>query len=402
MNALLLILVSVFINVSFGSVALTRSVLTSSIKRKTTALTKTFMSSQKSNNYDGAALAKIGLGLGVCSYGCYYLNDHFKKIDENKRIELKAELDEQIKLKTELDKRIEFDRIEYKRRSNEFHLEQKRISNLISECFDAIRGEDHPDFLKKCIKSEFKVFDHRDKDGSTALQAAIEAGRAEYIQELIENGAYQHIHYNPTFYLKCAIDNYRPEILKKLSKIWIGSRVDIDGRHNRKRTFLQTAIEKGQVEIVQALIDCGADLNNEDSFGRSYLLTAAANNQKDVFDILIARGLKIKRFSKIVSVIAEIIEMALKADPAHQTDYQSMIANLFLMANCDHGIYLFLKSIEYGRDNLDWVNSLLIAKNNCKAEPLQAESAHQTDSIPPYEIPEYFKKNPLPFPDFDD
>ena len=65
--------------------------------------------------------------------------------------------------------------------------------------------------------------------------------------------------------------------LSKLSKKELGDK-------------LVTALENGHKDVVQWLLDAGADVNAKDTWGRTALMKASLNGHKDIVQLLIEAG----------------------------------------------------------------------------------------------------------------
>jgi len=73
----------------------------------------------------------------------------------------------------------------------------------------------------------------------------------------------------------------------------IAEGIDLNSRNSQQRTYLMLAISLKQNEIVQALIDGGADLAASDNFNLTALHFCATQNNADAVTILVQAGLNV-------------------------------------------------------------------------------------------------------------
>ena len=123
----------------------------------------------------------------------------------------------------------------------------------------------------------------------TALMIACKEGNKEAINVLLNAGADHNIAdaYGHTW-LHYAARNYRqPEVLQTI----INHGVDVNVTNEHKITALMLACEKGNKDVINILLDAGADHNITDAYGDTWLHYAARNYwHPEVLHSLISHG----------------------------------------------------------------------------------------------------------------
>jgi ankyrin repeat protein len=77
---------------------------------------------------------------------------------------------------------------------------------------------------------------------------------------------------------------------------------DPDTKDNFGRTPLSYAVERGNIRLVELLVDCNADLNFECERGYTPFFRAIEGGSTAVVQIFLAKGVKIDYRYKVVSV----------------------------------------------------------------------------------------------------
>lgn len=106
----------------------------------------------------------------------------------------------------------------------------------------------------------------QDKNGKTALVAAVKEGNAEMISLLLKKGARVDLvdrERCTALHWACMKKNHDPLILKALLSVVTDS--SIDRRDRKGRTALHMAIANGNVALVKTLLDAGADPEKRNS-----------------------------------------------------------------------------------------------------------------------------------------
>ncbi|NER00648.1 MAG: ankyrin repeat domain-containing protein [Cyanothece sp. SIO2G6] len=118
--------------------------------------------------------------------------------------------------------------------------------------------------------------------GVTPLEHAIELENFEVIESLIKYGADVHFGVND-FLLNIAVKTSRIDILNLL----IDSGADINLKRECGHTALMVAACCGSIDVVRFLVERGADVNAVREDGQSALTCAALFGKADVFDYLL-------------------------------------------------------------------------------------------------------------------
>jgi ankyrin repeat protein len=142
--------------------------------------------------------------------------------------------------------------------------------------------EGHLEVVKELIKAEANIGE-RNNFRRTPLSSAAGKGHVEVVKELIEHSAKRH---TPTPLSSATVDGH---VAKEL--ITAGPYIDwpdYDGW-----TPLNSAANKGHVEVVRALIKAGAKLDEPNNFGWTPLHSAADEGRLEVVKALIKAGAKI-------------------------------------------------------------------------------------------------------------
>ncbi|XP_014229216.1 ankyrin-3-like [Trichogramma pretiosum] len=121
-------------------------------------------------------------------------------------------------------------------------------------------------FLKICLeKRQPLLLDAQDKEGKTALHLALENGRTNIAKWLLRKGADPTLA-NPegstALHLICKM-NHPKALMNLILKKCLGKRqpLPLDAQNKEGKTALHLALEKGHREVVQLLLERGADPN---------------------------------------------------------------------------------------------------------------------------------------------
>lgn len=145
-----------------------------------------------------------------------------------------------------------------------------------------------------------KLLDAGDSNGKTALYYAVELRRPEILEALLEHGANPNLYSNEgVFPLHKSVMQGEIGILQVLldgdhGGILVNPNVqDLDGR-----TPLMLALQKGNKEIIDILLESGADIEAVDNAGMTALMYAVASNSKDMVGYLLQKKAKINTLSE--------------------------------------------------------------------------------------------------------
>ena len=126
-----------------------------------------------------------------------------------------------------------------------------------------------------------------DKNRHTPLDKAMNAGRVEIVAILKQAGAnYSEIFLNPNNVLAMAM------LLKR-------SAVEAKDKGDFGMTDLIRAVMYGDKEMVDLLLDGGANIHTQDEFGRDPLINAVINGDKKMVDLLLDNGANIHTQDKL-------------------------------------------------------------------------------------------------------
>lgn len=142
--------------------------------------------------------------------------------------------------------------------------------------------------ISKKNNQNYDLEDQDKQSGRTALMAAAWKGYLDIVEELISHGA--SLQTQDKFGrtpLIIAIENGNIEIAQLL----IDKMSDLEAQTlSSGTTALLYATEVGQLSLVQHLIDKCANINAQDNAGRSPLMWAVRNNHAEIAELLLTNG----------------------------------------------------------------------------------------------------------------
>ncbi len=149
----------------------------------------------------------------------------------------------------------------------------------------------HPALLKKA-----------DKNGSTALMIAAQAGQESAVQSLVAGGA--DVNYRSSsagdaataLQAAVAAPNFRPEHLKIMQYL-LQKGADPKGKSTSGHFPLLSAADFGRADAAALLIEKGADVNDSDGKGYFPLMAAACQGHADLVALLVEKGANVKMAS---------------------------------------------------------------------------------------------------------
>ena len=114
----------------------------------------------------------------------------------------------------------------------------------------------------------------------------------------------KHIAANTDIDLKCkscggtALGHAAMSGHKEIVNLLIQKGADINAKNKKEGTSLHDAAEAGQSEIVELLIDSGADVSTKNNGGATPMHFAAFYGQEDVIELLIDKGADVNQRTK--------------------------------------------------------------------------------------------------------
>jgi ankyrin repeat protein len=158
--------------------------------------------------------------------------------------------------------------------------------------------------LKRLLSIDKTIIDKKYKGDTAIMKASRRCNGSNIVAFLLENGA----NINDKE-VRDTID-HTPLIVaadggcKDIVEILLEAGANIEHRNDQGETALIAAAQNGHKEIVQMLLDAGANINQENADGETALdLTIKLRHKKDVVDLLLehgaeASGIKKKRKTK--------------------------------------------------------------------------------------------------------
>lgn len=210
--------------------------------------------------------------------------------------------------------------------------------------------------------------------GHTALALAAASGDTELVNLLLEE--------NINYTIKADAFFYASQYGKRdVMKILADNGVDINILFTNANV-LMLAAKSGDIQLVQFLIDLGADVGFKNAEGQTALIIALLSGNEDVAQLLVDNGADVGEVDKLgvtpIMIAAKKCSIAMvecllnKIDPLKRLDYLNITNNndgataLILAADAgkmemvrflvDYGVLVNKKA--YGREALSWVLSL--------------------------------------------
>lgn len=127
---------------------------------------------------------------------------------------------------------------------------------------------------------------------NTALFTAAINGREDVVKLLLEKGAdINKANIDGETILMGAINYDEEEVIKiLLAYDEEGVRVDLNARNNNGETALIRAVENGNTEIVEAVVEAGADMKIRDNDGNTPLIRASMVGEEYILGVLLDSG----------------------------------------------------------------------------------------------------------------
>ena len=147
------------------------------------------------------------------------------------------------------------------------------------------------DELKRLLSIDSSIIDKKYKGDTSIMKASRQCSDPNIIQLLIEKGA----NINDKE-IRDTIDQ-TPLIVaaqggcKEIVEILLQAGANIEHRNDQGETALISAAQEGHKEIVQILLDAGANVNQENADGETALeLAIKLRHKKDLVDLLLKYG----------------------------------------------------------------------------------------------------------------
>ena len=132
----------------------------------------------------------------------------------------------------------------------------------------------------------------KDVKGLTPLHYACDAGKLEIVQMLVEAGADVRVADNEgETCLNRAANDGRTETVRYLASL---READVIRQGFQNRTALHTAVSSGHVNVVEVLIDAGADIEAKNVNGRTLLHYACDAGKLEIVQMLVEAGADVR------------------------------------------------------------------------------------------------------------
>ncbi|MCJ1469064.1 hypothetical protein MMC07_007696 [Pseudocyphellaria aurata] len=148
--------------------------------------------------------------------------------------------------------------------------------------------------LVKLLLNHGAKIEEKDNDGYTALHLAIKAGNLPMVQLLLENGAVVVGKDRRELTLLHHAVRFKVESEALLMSQLLLMHGANPNETNDSGSVLLWAIEKGREEMVQNLLDYGAETNSKDTYGSTGLHLVATSGDENLVKLLLDHGAKIE------------------------------------------------------------------------------------------------------------
>ena len=146
----------------------------------------------------------------------------------------------------------------------------------------------HTETVRYLVGLKVVDVNHTDSYGRTALHWAIQEGYRDVMQVLIDAGAGVCVTDNESYTCLTLASVYgHTEIVRYLVGL---KEMDVHHADNNGCTALHWAVQEGPPDVVQVLIDAGADMEAKDNRGRSALLRASIAGKIAAVKMLVEAG----------------------------------------------------------------------------------------------------------------
>ncbi len=158
-----------------------------------------------------------------------------------------------------------------------------------TKAFSKASAEGKNDVLAIFLKGGMDVNVH---DDETALISAVLHNRKDTVKYLLDNGADP----NEASYLGSPLFIASKYGFYDIAKMLILAGAEPEFENKAGTSILIEAVKNKHLEVVQLLVDAGADIENEDSFyGRTPIFFAAQNGDKEILAYLIESGASVNQ-----------------------------------------------------------------------------------------------------------
>ena len=177
----------------------------------------------------------------------------------------------------------------------------------------------------KLLLTRVTNVDAKGKDGKTYIHIAAERGYLQIVEHLSKRGAYVNSAYSSPYQ-----EGYVPLCLavkgghENVVQLLLEWGANVDAQYKDGKTVLHFAVEKGHEKVLQLLLECGANVDAHDKVGKTVLLSAVEKGHEKFVRLLLECGANVDAQDKfretvLLSAVAEgcsiIIDHVLKHCP---------------------------------------------------------------------------------------
>ena len=160
-----------------------------------------------------------------------------------------------------------------------------------NKALEAAVGREHTDVVKVLVEAGADIYT-KDSDGRSPLHWASEEGALDVMKTLVEAGAdVRATDNNADTCFTLAAYFGQTETVRYLVGL---PGVEVNHRDNYNETALHWAAEKEYTDMVQVLLDAGADIDIKNNDGRSPLHWASEGGALDVVKMLVRAGANVR------------------------------------------------------------------------------------------------------------